>query len=51
MITLREFRVYYTDGYQVYETSYTAETFEQAEGYAKEEFFGTEFTIVKIVEV
>ena len=51
MIALREFRVYYTDGHQVYETSYTAETFEDALGYAIEEFFVTDFILVNIVEV
>ena len=51
MITLREFRVYYTDGYQLYETSYTAETREEVLQDAIEEFFVTDFILVKIVEV
>ena len=50
MILLKEYYVYYTDGERTYNTSITAETLEEAECWAKDEFTDTEYTVVKVVE-
>lgn len=50
MILLKEYYVYYTDGERTYNISITAETLEEAERWAKDEFTDTEYTAVKVAE-